>query len=76
MQGLELRLQENELYSQQSLEDQKESNRLLRQQLEELQKRLKDKENKLIEATEVGNISTLTCDYMTHLKNTIALNIQ
>lgn len=57
MQGLELRLQESEVDSQQVLEHQDESNRHLRQQLDELQKRLKDKENKLIEATEVGYMS-------------------
>ncbi|XP_048104770.1 putative mediator of RNA polymerase II transcription subunit 12 isoform X8 [Alosa alosa] len=53
MEALELRLQEGEVDSQQVLEHQVKANRLLRQQLDDLQKRLDEKENQLIEANEI-----------------------
>ncbi|XP_062386622.1 putative mediator of RNA polymerase II transcription subunit 26 [Sardina pilchardus] len=53
MEALELRLRESEVDSERVLGDQVEATRLLRQQLDDLQTRLDEKEKQLIEANEI-----------------------
>ncbi|XP_062398353.1 probable basic-leucine zipper transcription factor Q isoform X2 [Sardina pilchardus] len=53
MEALELRLRESEVDSERVLGDQVEANRLLRQQLDDLQTRLDEKEKQLFEANEI-----------------------